>query len=192
MTLLLFTFNFFSLTLSVKYTQLPRWYLYTSYVFHLKPFNASIFICFFIVMPKKNITASIIFLNWSQTYNLKIFSYFERRMFQHLNKDTNIITFFWFIFQKSFFKTLLLVFFFFRVSMDLPERVPWQDMTNQALLSFCCLQIRKSPSAKYHYPWPVRQRVLLNQTPVSHQLPVFCIGRGKKFTTEPSSSSILI
>lgn len=191
MTLLPFTFNFFSLTLSVKYTQLPRWYLYTSYVFHLKPFNASIFICFFIVMPKKNITASIIFLNWSQTYNLKIFSYFERGMFQHLNKDANIITFFLFIFEKSCFKTLLLVLFFFRVS-GIFQKEFHDDMTNQALLSFCCLQIRKCPSAKYHYPWPVRQRVLLNQTLVSHQLPVFCIGRGKKFTTAPSSSSILI
>lgn len=192
MTLLPFTFNFFSLSLSVKYTQLPRWYLYTSYVFHLKPFNTSIFICFFIVMPKKNITASIIFLYWSQTYNLKIFSYFERRMFQHLNKDTNIITFFLVHILEEFFQDIAFSVFHLQSFMDLPERVPWQDMTNQALLSFCCLQIRKCPSAKYHYPWPVRQRVLLNQTLVSHQLPVFCIGRGKKFTTAPSSSSILI
>lgn len=115
MTLLPFTFNFFSLTRSLSkiYIASKTVSICTSYVFHLKPFIAYIFICFFIVMPKKIITGSIIFLYWSQTYNLKIFSYFERGMFWHLNKDTNIITFFWFIFEKSCFKTLLLVRFFF-------------------------------------------------------------------------------
>lgn len=77
------------------------------------------------------------------------------------------------------------MFFFFRVSWIFQKEFHGKIWLTRP----CCLQIRKCPSAKYHYPWPVRQRVLLNQTPVSHQLPVFCIGRGKKFTTAPSSSS---